>query len=116
MTMEINRPSGPERGIRATMVARATHPSGRGPAPGSARRLGTRVAAPPGEMPFMSEMPDVLKLHADGSSDKHAVIVDASHGARPSVTTFRELNDLVNRLVHGLQAAGVEQGDRLVWC
>ena len=30
----------------------------------------------------MTEMPDVLKLHADGSPDKHAVIVDASHGAR----------------------------------
>ena len=37
-------------------------------------------------------MPDVLKLHADGTPDKHAVIVDASHGARPSVTTFAELN------------------------
>ena len=64
----------------------------------------------------MSEMPDVLKLHADGTPHKHAVIVDASHGARPSVTTFAELNELVNRLVHGLRAAGVEQGDRIVWC
>ena len=53
----------------------------------------------------MPEMPDVLKLHADGTPDKHAVIVDASHGARPSVTTFAELNQLVNRLVHGLRAA-----------
>ncbi len=64
----------------------------------------------------MTEMPDVLKLHADGTPDHHAVIVDASHGARSSVTTFAELNELVNRLVHGLRAAGVEQGDRLVWC
>ncbi len=64
----------------------------------------------------MSEMPDVLKLHADGTPDKHAVIVDASHGARSSVTTFHELNELVNQLVHGLRAAGVKQGDRLVWC
>ncbi len=64
----------------------------------------------------MTEMPDVIKLHADGTPDHHAVIVDASHGARPSVTTFAELNELVNRLVHGLRAAGVEQGDRLVWC
>ncbi|HEY3722736.1 MAG TPA: AMP-binding protein [Acidimicrobiia bacterium] len=64
----------------------------------------------------MPDMPDVLKLHADGTPDKHAVIVDASHGARPSVTTFAELNELVNRLAHGLRAAGVEQGDRLVWC
>jgi acyl-CoA synthetase (AMP-forming)/AMP-acid ligase II len=61
-------------------------------------------------------MPDVLKLHADGTPDKHAVIVDAGHGARPSVTTFTELNQLVNRLVHGLRALGVEQGDRIVWC
>jgi acyl-CoA synthetase (AMP-forming)/AMP-acid ligase II len=61
-------------------------------------------------------MPDVLKLHADGTPDKHAVIVDAGHGARPSVTTFAELNQLVNRLVHGLRAAGAEQGDRIVWC
>jgi acyl-coenzyme A synthetase/AMP-(fatty) acid ligase len=61
-------------------------------------------------------MPDVLKLHADGTPDKHAVIVDASHGARPSVTTFAELNGLVNRLVHGLRALGAEQGDRIVWC
>jgi acyl-CoA synthetase (AMP-forming)/AMP-acid ligase II len=64
----------------------------------------------------MPEMPDVLKLHADGTPDKHAVIVDASHGARPSVTTFAELNQLVNRLVHGLRALGADQGDRIVWC
>ncbi len=64
----------------------------------------------------MTEMPDVLKLHADGSPDKHAVIVDASHGARSSVTTFAELNELVNRVAHGLRALGVEQGDRIVWC
>jgi acyl-CoA synthetase (AMP-forming)/AMP-acid ligase II len=64
----------------------------------------------------MSDMPDVLKLHADGSPDKPAVIVDASHGAQPSETTFAALNELVNHLVHGLRAAGVKQGDRLVWC
>src|SRR6478736_8032822 len=64
----------------------------------------------------MTEMPDVLKLHADGSPDKHAVIVDASHGARPSVTTFAELNELVNRVAHGLRDQGAQQGDRIVWC
>ncbi len=64
----------------------------------------------------MTEMPDVLKLHADGSPDKHAVIVDASHGARPSVTTFAELNELVNRVAHGLRAQGAQQGDRIIWC
>jgi acyl-CoA synthetase (AMP-forming)/AMP-acid ligase II len=61
-------------------------------------------------------MPDVLKLHADGTPDKHAVIVDASHGARSSVTTFAELNELVNHVAHGLRDLGVEQGDRIVWC
>ncbi len=61
-------------------------------------------------------MPDILQMHADGTPDGNAVIVDASNGARPSVTTFAELNELVNHLVHGLRAAGVEQGDRLVWC
>jgi long-chain acyl-CoA synthetase len=64
----------------------------------------------------MTDMPDVLKLHADGTPDRHAVIVDASHGARSSVTTFAELNRLANDLVHGLRAAGARQGDRLVWC
>ena len=64
----------------------------------------------------MTDMPDVLKLHADGTPDKHAVIVDASHGARGSVTTFAELNSLVNRLAHGLWDRGAQPGDRLVWC
>jgi acyl-coenzyme A synthetase/AMP-(fatty) acid ligase len=61
-------------------------------------------------------MPDVLKLHADGSPDRLAVIVDASHGARFSTTTFAELNATVNRLAHGLLALGAESGDRIVWC
>ena len=61
-------------------------------------------------------MPDVLKLHADGSPDRLAVIVDASHGAVFSTTTFGELNQLVNRLAHGLRALGCEPGDRIVWC
>ena len=64
----------------------------------------------------MAAMPDVLALHADGSPDRLAVIVDASHGARFSTTTFAELNTLVNRLAHGLRALGAEPGDRLVWC
>ncbi|MGZ6911058.1 MAG: AMP-binding protein [Acidimicrobiia bacterium] len=61
-------------------------------------------------------MPDVLKLHADGAPDRLAVIVDASHGARFSTTTFAELNSLVNRLAHGLLAQGAAAGDRMVWC
>ena len=78
---------------------------------GSARRApsarrGASVAA----------MPDVLKLHADGSPDRLAVIVDASHGAQFSTTTFAELNALVNRLAHGLLRARRRAGrpDRLV--
>jgi acyl-CoA synthetase (AMP-forming)/AMP-acid ligase II len=44
------------------------------------------------------------------------VIVDDSGGARPSTTTFAELNGLVNQLAHGLLAAGALPGERLVWC
>ena len=64
----------------------------------------------------MAAMPDVLKLHADGSPDRAAVIVDPSGGARPSTTTFAELNTLVNRLAHGMLALGAQPGDRIVWC
>ncbi len=64
----------------------------------------------------MAAMPDVLQLHADGTPDKAAVIVDASHGARFSITSYGELNRLVNRLAHGLRAHGAAPGDRIVWC
>jgi Acyl-CoA synthetases (AMP-forming)/AMP-acid ligases II len=61
-------------------------------------------------------MPDVLKLHADGSPDRLAVIVDASSGAKFSTTTYGELNQIVNQLAHGLLALGAVAGDRIVWC
>ena len=61
-------------------------------------------------------MPDLLRLHADGAPDRAAVIVDAAGGARPSATTYAELNALVNRLAHALLALGMQRGDRLVWC
>jgi len=61
-------------------------------------------------------MPDILAIHADARGDVPAVIVDASGGARPSATSFRELNALVNRAVHGLAAIGARPRDRLVWC
>jgi acyl-CoA synthetase (AMP-forming)/AMP-acid ligase II len=64
----------------------------------------------------MSNAPDILALHADGRGDTTAVIVDESGGARPSTTTFAELNAMVNRLAHGLLATGAERGERLVWC
>jgi long-chain acyl-CoA synthetase len=59
---------------------------------------------------------DVLAVHAAAQGDKIAVIVDASGGATPSTTTFAELNEMVNRLAHGLRAAGAQAGERLVWC
>ncbi len=64
----------------------------------------------------MAAMPDVLKLHADGSPDRLAVIVDASSGAKFSTTTYAELNQIVNRLAHGLLDLGAVAGDRIVWC
>lgn len=64
----------------------------------------------------MAAMPDVLKLHADGSPDRLAVIVDASSGAKFSTTTYAQLNQMVNQLAHGLLALGAVAGDRIVWC
>jgi acyl-CoA synthetase (AMP-forming)/AMP-acid ligase II len=64
----------------------------------------------------MNATPDVLALHAQAQPDKLAVVVDGSGGARPSQTTFRSLNAMVNRLGNGLDAAGARHGERLVWC
>jgi acyl-CoA synthetase (AMP-forming)/AMP-acid ligase II len=61
-------------------------------------------------------VPDLLAIHAESNGDAPAVIVDDSGGARPSTTTFHELNEQVNRLAHALRAAGARQGERLVWC
>jgi acyl-CoA synthetase (AMP-forming)/AMP-acid ligase II len=59
---------------------------------------------------------DVIAQHAQNAGDRIAVIVDDSGGARPSTTTFAELNQLVNRLANGLLASGTQPGERLVWC
>ncbi|MFM8973303.1 MAG: AMP-binding protein [Actinomycetota bacterium] len=59
---------------------------------------------------------DVLTVHAREAPDRIAVIVDDSGGARPSRTTYAELDAAVNRLAHGLLAVGARPGDRLVWC
>jgi acyl-CoA synthetase (AMP-forming)/AMP-acid ligase II len=64
----------------------------------------------------VNAQPDVLAVHAGSQPDKVAVIVDGSGGARPSVTTFGELNEMVNRLAHALVATGAQPGERLVWC
>src|SRR6516162_9925505 len=77
------------------------------------RRPAARVAS---ATSARSAMPDILAIHADARGDVPAVIVDASGGARPSATSFRELNALVNRAVHGLAAIGARPRDRLVWC
>ena len=61
-------------------------------------------------------MADLLAALADATPDKAAVIVDAAGGGRPSATTFAELNALVNRLAHAMEALGGGRGDRLVWC
>ena len=62
----------------------------------------------------MSPMPDLLRMHADASGDRAAVIVDEAGGGRPAAVTFGEpvsvtfwhtqtgtnekaLTDLVNR-------------------
>ncbi|HWS47918.1 MAG TPA: AMP-binding protein [Acidimicrobiia bacterium] len=59
---------------------------------------------------------DALAVHAQNTPSKVAVVVDGSGGATPSNTTFRELNELVNRLAHGLLTAGARSDERLVWC
>jgi long-chain acyl-CoA synthetase len=64
----------------------------------------------------MAQPLDALAVHAQNAPDKVAVVVDASGGATPSVTTFGELNAQVNRVAHGLLDAGARTDDRLVWC
>src|SRR4051812_34696832 len=59
---------------------------------------------------------DAIAQHAQQNGSRPAVVVDASGGARPSHTTFGELNVLVNRLANGLLALGARPGERLVWC
>jgi acyl-CoA synthetase (AMP-forming)/AMP-acid ligase II len=59
---------------------------------------------------------DAIAVHAQNAGDRVAVVVDASGGATPSTTTFAALNTQVNRLAHGLLAAGARPGERLVWC
>jgi len=53
---------------------------------------------------------DPLALHAAATPEK-AAIVDGD-----VVTTYAELNGLVNRLAGGLQALGLQPGERAVWC
>jgi acyl-CoA synthetase (AMP-forming)/AMP-acid ligase II len=80
------------------------------PAPVKEAARNERISGP------MSAPLDAIAQHAQSFGDRTAVIVDASGGARESTTTFDELNRIVNRLAHGLLAAGAAPGERLVWC
>ena len=59
---------------------------------------------------------DAIAVHAQNAPDRVAVIVDEHGGATPSINTFAEMNAHVNRVAHGLLAAGARSGERLVWC
>src|SRR5947209_10211832 len=82
---------------------------------GTGRGTSVGYRRPSGGLP-MSPMPDLLRLHADASGDRAAVIVDAAGGGRPAAVTFGELNSTVNRLAHALRSLGMQPGERLVWC
>jgi long-chain acyl-CoA synthetase len=59
---------------------------------------------------------DLLTQHAAANGEHAAVIVDASGGARPSATSYAELEDDANRLAHALLHLGAVPGDRIAWC
>ena len=59
---------------------------------------------------------DLLTQHARADGSRAAVIVDASGGARPSATTYAELEATANRLARALAALGARPGDRIAWC
>src|ERR671910_167078 len=85
------------------------------PRKGTGRGTSVGYRRPSGGLP-MSPMPDLLRLHADASGDRSAVIVDEAGGGRPAAVTFQQLNKSVNRLAHALRALGMQPGERLVWC
>lgn len=59
-------------------------------------------------------MADPLAMHAATNGAAPAVFGAAS-GA-PEIVTFSELNQMVNRLAHGLLSLGTKPGERIVWC
>jgi acyl-CoA synthetase (AMP-forming)/AMP-acid ligase II len=59
---------------------------------------------------------DLLTQHARTDGSRPAVIVDASGGARPSATSYAELETLSNRLARALLALGARPRDRIAWC
>jgi acyl-CoA synthetase (AMP-forming)/AMP-acid ligase II len=59
---------------------------------------------------------DSLTQHAEANGDHAAVIVDAAGGARPSATSYAELEAEANRLARALLSLGASPGDRIAWC
>ena len=55
---------------------------------------------------------DPLALRAEATPDKPALIDDRPGGFL-RVVSFRELNELVNRIANALIAGGFESGERL---
>ena len=58
---------------------------------------------------------DFLTIYARERPDKAALIADKPGGSI-EVVTFAQLDDDTNRLANALIAAGVEPGQRVVWC
>jgi acyl-CoA synthetase (AMP-forming)/AMP-acid ligase II len=59
--------------------------------------------------------PDILSIHAGLTPDKPAVVEDPPGGPRAS-WSFRELEAQANRLAHVFLDAGLNRGDRVIWC
>jgi long-chain acyl-CoA synthetase len=59
---------------------------------------------------------DVLTQYAQARGAAPAVIVDAAGGARPSATSYAELERYANQLARALLASGAAPGDRIAWC
>jgi len=57
---------------------------------------------------------DPLTVHAEATPEKPALIDDRPDGFL-RIVSFRELNDLVNRIAHALVEGGFGSGERLVW-
>ena len=91
----------------------ATHP-GRG-GPGQQTPAAARTVVASTDLGY-APLADPLATHADANPAGLAVLVDESGGARPSTTSFAELNALVNRLAHAFTSLGAHAGDRIVWC
>jgi acyl-CoA synthetase (AMP-forming)/AMP-acid ligase II len=57
---------------------------------------------------------DPLAMHAAANGAAPAVFESSARGG--AVTSFAELNTLVNKLAHGLLGLGAQPGERIVWC